>query len=142
MSNLIRFPISPYGSGGYPARGVELDLPPRGSGGYPTRARGRSRSPGRGGSRVHGVRVVEHIEVELAPDLEELRRQGRELREQWRDAGEQVLWCEHDMVPLDHHERAERELQLMDEQAAEEVYCQYHEHFTRLVRDIDQLFKL
>ena len=42
------------------------------------------------------------------------------------------------MVPLDHHEPAKRELQLVDEQAAEEVCRQQHEHFTRLVRDAEE----
>ena len=42
------------------------------------------------------------------------------------------------MVPLDHHERAKREVQLIDEQAAEMVYRQQHEHCTMLVQNAEE----
>ena len=122
----------------YPAHGAGMAPPTRDSGGYPAHARGRSRSPGRGGCRVHGVRVVERVELELAPDIEELYQRGRELHEAWRLAQEQVQWCEQIMVPIEHHERAKREAQLLNEQAAETIYRQQHERYIKLARSAEE----
>ena len=135
---LLQVPQFPHrDGGGYPADDAGRANPPRDCGGYPAGERGRSRSPGRGG-RIFGTRVIEQVEVEFEPDLEELHRRGNELHEQWRVAREQVLWCEQNMVPLDHHEREKREIQLMDEQAAEMVYRQQHEHYTRMVQTAEE----
>ena len=116
---LLQVPQFPHrDGGGYPADAAGMANLPRECGGYPADGRGRSRSPGRGG-RIFGTRVIEQVEVEFEPDLEQLHRRGNELHEQWRVAREQVLWCEQNMVPLDHHEREKREIQLADEQTAE-----------------------
>jgi len=131
-------PNFPHGSGRYPAHGADMAPLPRDSGGFPARARGRSRSPGRGGCRVHGVRVVERVELELAPDIEELYQRGRELHEESRIAQEQVQWCEQNMVPIEHHARAKREAQLLNEQAAEMIYRQQHERYIKLVRNDEE----
>jgi hypothetical protein len=40
-------------------------FPHRDGGGYPARERVRSRSPGRGGGRIVGTRVIEQVEVEF-----------------------------------------------------------------------------
>ena len=102
---LLQVPQFPHrDGGGYPADAAGMANLPRDCGGYPAGERGRSRSPGRGG-RIFGTRVIEQVEVEFEPDLEQLHRRGNELHEQWRVAREQVLWCEQNMVPLDHHER-------------------------------------
>ena len=42
------------------------------------------------------------------------------------------------MVPIEHHERAKREAQLMNEQAAEMIYRQQHEHYIKLVRNTEE----
>ena len=63
-------------------RGGAIDLPkgfppfPFDSGGDPSLARGWSRSPQGRGARARGVRVMEHIQLEMEPGMEELFRQG------------------------------------------------------------------
>ena len=42
---------------------------------------------------------------------------GEELSVDWQRAEQKVEWCEQSLVPLDHHERAQAEGRLMDEQA-------------------------
>ena len=78
--------------------------------------------------------MVERVEVELPPNFVELDRHGRVLCEHRQQAQQRVHWCEHTMVPLDHHERAQAELRRSDEQTAELVFREQHHHFTQLIQ--------
>jgi DNA repair exonuclease SbcCD ATPase subunit len=69
----------------------------------------------------------------MEPDMEELFRQGRELHNQWQIAEQKVRWCEQHMVTLDQHERAQAEVRLLDEQAAEIMLREQHSRFAALV---------
>ena len=111
------------------------DLPPfplRG-GGDPSVERGRSRSPQKRGIRIRGARVMEHGQLEMEPDMEELFRQGHELRSQWQLAEQKVRWCEQHMVTLDQRERAQAEVRLIDEQATEAILRDQHARFAALI---------
>jgi len=111
------------------------DLPP-----FPLRGwgdssaeRGRSRSPQERGIRIRGTRVMEHVQLEMEPDMEELFCQGQELHNQWRVAEQKVRWCEQHMVTLDQHERAQAEVRLLDEQATEIMLREQHNRFAALI---------
>ena len=76
---------------------------------------------------------MEHVQLEMEPDMEELFRQGRELRNQWQVAEQKVRWCEQHMVTLDQHERAQAEVRLLDEQATEAILRGQHARFAALI---------
>jgi hypothetical protein len=76
---------------------------------------------------------MEHVQLEMEPDMEELFRQGRELHNQWQVAEQKVRWCEQHMVTLDQHERAQAEVRLLDEQATEAILRDQHARFAALI---------
>ena len=73
---------------------------------------------------------MEHIQLELEPDMEELLRRGRGLLNQWQLAERKVQWCEQRMVASRHHERAQAEVRLLEEQAAEFILRGHHDRVT------------